>query len=408
MPWKISGRSWPSSSCAATPETTTPAALLLCEIEGYLQMWGHHRTLVGLHARIHGHIINPLLTAVHLAGLGLCHWYLGDYVQAIELHTQALALARDTGNSHFQGSWLANLGNCHLNLGDYVQAIELHTQALAIVRDTGNPYLESSGLNNLGICHYRLGDYRQAIEVLTQARAIARDNGDSRLETIVLGNLAVCHRLLGDYRQAIDLHTQGLTIVRDVGDRYAEANGLDYLGRAWLAAGDAHRAVALLEEAVNVAGMTGDNEPAATARSALARAHLELGDPQWTRRDGRGAQACVPARGAVPLEGLALLGLHRTGEAVRAFSDALATSDALLALADKNVAALQVRALALSGLAAAVGDPVRAAQAIEAFALTPNITSAPGVAADTLGLLKAIASHDRSGVLTEVCAAQNL
>lgn len=76
------------------------AALLLCTIEDYLQMWGHHRTLVGLHVRIHEHIINPLLTAAHLAGLGLCHWYLGDYVQAIELHTQALAIARDTGNSH--------------------------------------------------------------------------------------------------------------------------------------------------------------------------------------------------------------------------------------------------------------------------------------------------------------------
>lgn len=68
-----------------------------------------------------------------------------------------------------------------------MQGIELHTQALTIARDTGNRYLESSGLNNLGICHYRLGDYMQAIERLTQAVAIARDIGNIRLETIVLG-----------------------------------------------------------------------------------------------------------------------------------------------------------------------------------------------------------------------------
>ena len=63
------------------------------------------------------------------------------------------------------------------------------------------------------------------------------------------------------------------------------------------------------------------------------------------------------------LEGLALLELHRPEESVRAFSDAVTAADALLALADRNVAALQARALALSGLAAAAGDPARATEA---------------------------------------------
>jgi hypothetical protein len=39
---------------------------------------------------------------------------------------------------------------------------------------------------------------------------------------------------------------------------------------------------------------------------------------------------------------------------------------------DKNVAALQARALALSGLAAATGDPARATEAVEAFARGPS------------------------------------
>ena len=52
------------------------------------------------------------------------------------------------------------------------------------------------------------------------------------------------------------------------------------------------------------------------------------------------------------VEAMALLELHRTEEAVKAFRDALAAADAHLALADTNVAALQVRgALALGGLA---------------------------------------------------------
>ena len=127
----------------------------------------------------------------------------------------------------------------------------------------------------------------------------------------------------------------------------------------------------LLEQAMNIADTTGDIEPAVKARSGLARAQLQLGDPA-------AALAATAARRELPypteeptmrlLEGLALLELHRAGESVRAFSDALTAADALLALADSNVAALQARALALSGLAAATGDPARATEAGEAFA----------------------------------------
>ena len=107
------------------------------------------------------------------------------------------------------------------------------------------------------------------------------------------------------------------------------------------------------------------------------------------------------------LEGLALLELHRTDEGIRVFSDALAAADALLALADSNVAALQARALAISGLAVVAGDPARAAEAVQAFTRVASVTGAAGVAADTSRLLDTIAAHDQAGVLAEVRAAQD-
>ena len=260
---------------------------MLADIDfDYLQVWGHYRTLVDLHGRIHGRITDPALNAAHLTNLGLCHFSLGDYRQAIDLHTQALAIARDIGDRRGEGAALGNLGICHCRLGEYRQAIDLLTQALAIARDTGNrrgegadwatwgsatspgrlpaghrpahpgpghrprhrrPPERGRRLGNLGICHSSLGDYRQAIDLHTQALAIARDTGNRQDEGIELGNLGICHFCLGDYRQAIDLHTQALAIARDIGDRYGEANALDYLGRAWLASGDARRAVTLLE-----------------------------------------------------------------------------------------------------------------------------------------------------------------
>ena len=182
------------------------------------------------------------------------------------------------------------------------------------------------------------------------------------------------------------------------------------VGRAWLASGDAHQAVTLLGQAVSVADTSGDIEPAANARSGLARAQLQLGDPTAalaaisTRRE----QPYPPEEPAVRLlEGLALLGLHRLEESVRAFTGALVAADALLAPEDRNVAALQARALALSGLAAVAGDPARAVEAGEAFVRARAVTSAAGVAADTRRLLDKIACHDRSGILAEIRTAQD-
>jgi tetratricopeptide (TPR) repeat protein len=234
---------------------------------------------------------------------------------------------------------------------------------------------------------------------------------DPELNATHLQNLGLCHYSMGDYHRAMDLFTQFLAIAREVGDRYNEANMLNYLGRAWLASGDARHAVTLLEQAIGIADTTGDSEPAVEARSGLAQAQLQLGDPAaaLTATTAR-PELSLPTEEPMVrlLEGLALLELDRADEGVRAFSEALRAADALLALADRNVAALRTHALAVSGLAAATGDPTRATEAVEAFARADTVTSAAGVVADTHRLLEAIATYDRTGLLAEVRAAQDL
>ena len=90
---------------------------------------------------------------------------------------------------------------------------------------------------------------------------------------------------------------------------------------------------------------------------------------------------------------------------MRAFSGALAAADALLALADSNVAALQARALALAGSPRPPATRPGPREAGEAFARADAVTSAAGVAADTRRLLDQIACHDQSGVLARIRAA---
>ena len=464
------------------------AATVLQSIDAsHLQVWGHYRTVVELHGRIHGRITDPTLNAAHLAKaascyqhlgdyraaidlltqaialargtgnryiedatlgrLGNCHFCLGHYRQAIDLFRQALAIARDTGNRHGEDTALCNLGLCHQQLGDYRQAIDLFRQALAIARDTGNRHGEDTALCNLGLCHQHLGGYRQAIDLLTQALDLARDTGNSSIQSAALGNLGLCHfslgdyeqaldlfrqalaiardtgarqveggalgclglcyQHLGDYREAVDLLTQALAIARDIGYPYGEACALDNLGRTHLTSGDARQAMTLFEQALSIAEASHDIEPVIKARSGLARACLQMGDPTaaLTATAMKQALSYPTEEPALRVfEGLALLQLDRLEESERTFSSAIAAADALLDLADRNVAALQARALALSGLAAISGRPDRATQAEEAFTQACAVTRAQGVTETTRLLLDEIARYDRSDVLTGVCA----
>ena len=215
---------------------------------------------------------------------------------------------------------------------------------------------------------------------------------------------------MGQYQRAIDLHTQALAIARAIGDRQGEATNQANLGRTWLTSGDARGAVPLLEQAISAADAIGEIQSVVTARSLLARAQLQLGDPIMALAVTAAVRE-LPYPTEAPtirlLEGLALLELHRAEESARAFSSAVTAANALLALAGGNVAALQARALALSGLAAATGDQAHATEAGEAFARAHAVTSAAGVTADTRRLLDQIASHDRSGIFAEVRAAQH-
>jgi tetratricopeptide (TPR) repeat protein len=387
------------------------AATVLNDIDlGYLRVWGHTRTLVDLYERLQGHLTDPKLKARHLGGLGYCYHQLGDYRRAIKLHTQALDIDREVGNRAGESRHLSNMGVPYQHLGDYRRSIDLLTQALDMHRKVRSRGGEANALGNLALAYQCLGDYQRAIELHTQALDIHRDIGHRGGQGIGLNNLGSYYHELGDYRRAIELHTQALDIDRDVGDPMSEACTLADLGHAWLAAGEARRAETLLGQAVRIADASNSLQPMAAARTLLAQVQLQLGNPAAALATTVAGLELSYPREAPALEllrGLSLLDLERAGEAALAFNNSVAAADSLLALAGESIAGLKARALALSGLTVATGDPALAAEAHNAFIRFDAAVSAAGVIADSYRLLEMIASHDPSNVLAGVRTIQN-
>ena len=230
-------------------------------VEDYLDIQGHWTECVA--------VLEMGVTAAQALGhrrdegafsgnLGLAYSDLGQVEQAIDFHTQALAISREIGDRRAEGSILGNLGLAYSDLGQVERAIDFHTQALAISREIGNKQSEGNQLGNLGNAYSDLGQVEPAIDYYQQALAIAREIGDRRGEGSDLGNLGLAYRALGQVEQAIDFHTQALAISREIGDRRGEGNQLGNLGNAYRALGQVEQAIDFHTQALAIAREIGD------------------------------------------------------------------------------------------------------------------------------------------------------
>ena len=363
----------------------------------YLFQWGHYRYLIKLRQRLDGNLKIPRQQGSHLSSLGSCHYALGGYRLAIELHKRpwpstarsAIAAAKpsswapsDSATTSWATTYWPSGGRTgpghrppdrrprrrshqtgqprarHRALGDYRLAIALHEQALTIDRQIGYRSGESVHLGNLGACHRALGDYRLAIALHEQALAIARRIGYRRGESVHLANLGACHRALGDYRLAIALHEQALAIARRIGNRYVEAMALTHTGDALGALGEVSEAQHAYDGAIVIADNTAELQSQVEARCGLAETYLLTGDLQAAHAVlGRLGSLDYPPRHAVipVVSGLASLLTGDPERAREALSASIDQADDRLTLAEGEVASWDVMGLAHAGLAV-LGD----------------------------------------------------
>jgi tetratricopeptide (TPR) repeat protein len=367
----------------------------------YLIQWGHYRLTAEMHQRLLGHLEDPWADAASKDALGVCYRLLGEFVRAVDLEKQALAIDRAIGDRGGEGVHLGNLASCYYELGQIAQAIELYEQALAIARETGYQTDESILLGNLGNCLGDIGQIARAIDLYEQALAIDRETGYRRGQALNLCRLGQCQSELGQTARAIDLYEQALTIHRAIGDPYGEALDLVSLGGAHGDMGSWDQGVEYCRQAIEVADATGSAQAWSGAHLSLAQIQVLAGDLSGARQTVSAARARDYPRHRANLSllsGIALLRQAQPASAAQEFRDALTQADELLEQTSGHYDALGTKALALCGLALTT-EPEKAAEACTVFDAAWAINSADGFVRDTLALFDALAAADRGGIL---------
>jgi len=185
-----------------------------------------------------------------------------------------------------RGVLSGRMGSAHFRLGDCRKALELHGQALDIARSTEDAQGEANALGNMGSAHFQLGDYGKAIELYEQRLEIARRIGDVQGEGYSLVGTGIVHGSLGDYRKALELYEEALEISRRTGDVQGEGGDLGNMGEAYLKLDEHEKAMAFLIQAERILGAIGSPD-VKTVENNMERLRRKLGEAEYSRLEAR-------------------------------------------------------------------------------------------------------------------------
>ncbi|MEM8805964.1 MAG: CHAT domain-containing protein [Cyanobacteria bacterium P01_G01_bin.38] len=177
-------------------------------------------------------------------GLGQTYRVLGHYSRALSYLEQA---RRTSGSRSHLITATAGVGDIYYDLGDYGQAQDIYTEALALSHSTGDRLAVSRNLNRLGQTYRQQKAYDPAIEAFQDARNIAIAIGDTIGLERILNNLGETYLEQGELDSAETTFEEALGYTRR-GD-ISQTRSLLNLGQLSAARSDYSEALVFYDDA---------------------------------------------------------------------------------------------------------------------------------------------------------------
>lgn len=209
--------------------------------------------------------------------------FMGDWQEAEDEYSSALALAGQTGDRAAVARSQEALGNLFQKQGDFVAALEWLEQALTGFRLLGDRRSEAETLGALGSVNGRKGEFDVSLRCLEECILISRELDDRKGVANVLHNMGNVAWSRGEYPAAKSLYGESLSLRQELGEKWAVATSLNNLGSLALNQGDYETAKTLYEESLSIRQEQGDLPGVASVRD-------NLGIVSWNRGDFSSAQ----------------------------------------------------------------------------------------------------------------------
>jgi tetratricopeptide (TPR) repeat protein len=136
----------------------------------------------------------------------------GHFSSAIRFGKQAADAFRARGDARATGEALTIVGNAETYANDYEAARRDITEALTLARTTGEKAEEVTRLNNLGNIYYFQGKYGEGLATLRSAMKIVDANvnapWNASRRQLTAANIAVVYQRLGQNQMALEIYLE--------------------------------------------------------------------------------------------------------------------------------------------------------------------------------------------------------
>jgi tetratricopeptide (TPR) repeat protein len=166
------------------------------------------------------------------------------------------------------------LGDARQQLGESEDAIHAYGQALASARNRGDSQNEAIILYKLGYAQLDNNDVDSAVHTWEQALTLFKEQEKRDYEGRVLGGLGSAYGEMQRWAESINFHTSALHIAREVGDKEEEALQLSSLGQAGVQANQLPQALLRYRQALHLAYVSNDRDNIVSAIVDLVRLML--------------------------------------------------------------------------------------------------------------------------------------
>jgi len=220
---------------------------------------------------------DELRVADALNNMGIIHYYWGQYQQTLDCYARVLEIRRRRGDRRGVAETQNNFGNLYYATGRNEEALAYFADALTIYRELGLRALEASVLNNSGLALYRQQRFDEALQRFEQALAIERTIDDKAGLAFSLNNVGMALSSLGERQRAREHYQQSLALRQEIGDQPGTAITMRNLAGLHDADGDTDRALELLMRALTIAREIGVMEAERDILDSLAKVHERVG-----------------------------------------------------------------------------------------------------------------------------------
>lgn len=163
-----------------------------------------------------------------LTNLGVLHYYLNQYDEALEFYREALALNEELGRKDGIANVLGNIGVILGAQGKFEEALEAHERSLSLERELGDREGVAIALNNIGEVYFDMERFEEALGYYRESLDLKYEIGNPEGIANGLLNLSETYSELNDEPNAflnaqealtLSLETENLALLRDSYER---------------------------------------------------------------------------------------------------------------------------------------------------------------------------------------------